>query len=93
MQLIAVLRRRTEAFAESDFTARLDAEAQRIRELYAQGFIRGAWSREDTPGACLLLEADSASEAEAELRSLPLVGAEMAEVQIIPLRGYRGFCS
>ncbi|MEO9170196.1 MAG: muconolactone Delta-isomerase family protein [Candidatus Baltobacteraceae bacterium] len=92
MQLIAVLRRRTESFAEQDFAGHLAAEALRVRELYQEGFIRSAWSRQDVLGACLLLEASSAADAQAKLQTLPLAAAGMLEAQIIPLRGYRGFC-
>lgn len=91
MQYLAVLRRRTEAFPADAFAQRLDAEAQRVRELYAAGFVRAAWSRDDVPGACLLLEARSESEAETTIATLPFAAAGMVDVQIIPLRGYRGF--
>ncbi len=91
MQLIAVLRRRIEAFSEDEFASRLAAEAQRVRELYSEGFIRSAWSRDDVLGACLLLEAASLAEAEMKMNTLPLAAAGMLEAQLIPLRGYRGF--
>ena len=92
MQFLAIMRRRTEAFPEEEFAKRLDAEAQRVSELYAEGFIRSAWSRNDVLGACLLLEAAAAEDCEAKLKTLPLHEAGMLEAQIIPLRGYRGFC-
>ena len=91
MQFLAICRRRTEAFTEAQFAERLDAEALRVRELYAEGIVRSAWSRGDVLGACLLLEAASAEEAGEKLRTLPLAEANMLEVQLIPLRGYRGF--
>ena len=91
MQFLAICRRRTESFDEEAFRPLLDAEAEAVRALYASGLIRSAWSREDVPGACILIEADSASEAQSSLQSLPLVAREMLEVQVIPLRGYRGF--
>ena len=92
MQILAVLRRRTEAFSEEQFAKLLDAEARRVSELYSEHFIRSAWSRSDVLGACLMLEADSVEEADAKLRTLPLHAAGMLEAQLIPLRGYRGFC-
>ena len=91
MQLLAICRRRTEAFGPDAFDALLDAEAESVRKLYAGGFIRYAWSREDMDGACLLLEAATLDDAHAQLRALPLVAQDMLEVQLIPLRGYRGF--
>ena len=91
MQFMAILRRRTESFSGEQFAQRLDAEADRVRRLYAEGVIRVAWSRGDVPGAFLLIEAPDLGDAERALGSLPLVSAEMAEVQIIELRPYRGF--
>ena len=92
MQFLAIMRRRTEAFSEEEFAQRLDAEALRVQELYAEGFIRAAWSRNDVLGACLLLEGDASADVEAKLKTLPLHAAGMLDAQIIPLRGYRGFC-
>lgn len=91
MQLLAICRRRTEAFGPEAFDAFLDAEAESVRQLYATGFIRYAWSRDDIPGGCFLIEATSPDDAKTQLQGLPLVAREMSEVQIIPLRGYRGF--
>ncbi len=92
MQFLAVCRRRTEAFSEEQFAKLLDAEAARVRELYAEGFIRSAWSRGDVLGACLVLESAAIDEADAKMRTLPLYAADMLDVELIPLRGYRGFC-
>ena len=92
MQFLAIMRRRTETFSEEEFAQRLDAEALRVQELYAEGFIRSAWSRNDVLGACLLLEAEALADVEAKLKTLPLRAAGMLDAQIIPLRGYRGFC-
>jgi muconolactone delta-isomerase len=91
MQFLAICRRRTEAFSPEAFDAVLDDEAERVRELFAEGFVRSAWTREDTPGACLLLESDSLEETSERLATLPLMAKGMLEVSVIPLRGYRGF--
>ena len=91
MQILAVVRRRTERFSTEAFGPYLDAEAERVREFYAEGIVRGAWTRDDVPGACLLLECASMDDAEAHMRTLPFVQREMSEYQLIPLRGYRGF--
>lgn len=91
MQFFAVLRRRTEAFSDAEFAERLEAEAECVRSLYARGVVRGAWSREDVPGAVLLLEAPSAQAAREALESLPLLRGGMLELQFLPVRGYRGF--
>lgn len=91
MQIMALMRRRTEAFSPEQFNAVLDAEAERVRELFSQGIIRAAWSREDVPGAVLMVEAASLDEANAALATLPLAKLEMLESMLVPLRGYRGF--
>ena len=91
MQFVSIARRRTESFTEDEFAPLLEPEAERLRALYAAGKVRAAWSREDVPGAVLLLECDNHRDAEAVVASLPLVQHEMLEVQIIPMRGYRGF--
>lgn len=92
MQVLAIVRRRTEAFSDEQFAPMLEPEAQAIRTLYAQGIVRNVWSREDVLGAALLLEADSLDHARAIVGSFPLVERGMAQVeQLIPLKGYRGF--
>lgn len=92
MQFLAVVRRLTESFPKEAFDVLLDDEAEGVRRLYAEGVIRIAWSREDVLGACLLLEADSREHAESALATLPLFHHKMVEYQLVPLRGYRGFC-
>jgi muconolactone delta-isomerase len=92
MQVLALVRRRVEAFSDEQFAPMLEPEAQAVRTLYAQGTVRSIWTREDTPGAVLLLEAESLDHAQAVLDTLPLVERNMAQVEkIIALRGYRGF--
>lgn len=91
MEILAVVRRRTEAFTQAQFDELLAAEAEGVRRLYAQGFIRNAWSRGDVLGACLMLEGESIESARERLQELPLIGRGMADMQLIPLRGYRGF--
>lgn len=92
MQFMTVLRRRTEAFSDSDFEPVLEPEAEAVRRLYSQGVVRSIWSREDKPGAVVLLEAASLDEARSIIAGFPLAQREMLEVeQLIPLRGYRGF--
>ena len=91
MEILAVCRRRTEAFSPEAFAELLDAEAEGVRRLYASAVVRKAWTREDVPGAVLMLEAESVDAARAALAELPLVSREMLDVQFVPLRGYRGF--
>jgi muconolactone delta-isomerase len=91
MQIFAICRRRTEAFTEEEFAALLDAEAEGVRTLYARGIVRAAWTREDVLGACLMLEVESLEAAHDAMATLPLYARGMLDVQVIPLRGYRGF--
>lgn len=92
MQFMTLSRRRTEQFAEAEFAAKVAAEVARARVLYEQGFIRQIWHRRDMAGACILVEADSEEQARETLNTLPLVGAGMLEVSIVPLKPYAGFC-
>jgi len=92
MEFLAVMRRRTEAFSSEEFDKYLDDEAEAARAMYIGRAIRTVWSRGDTLGAVLLLEADSLEDAEKLIASLPLMRRGMLErEQLIPLRGYRGF--
>ena len=92
MQVLAVVRRRTETYSDEQFAPMLEPEAQAIRTLYAQGVVRGIWSREDALGAVVLLEAESLDRAREIVAAFPLVESDMAEVQmLIPMKGYRGF--
>jgi muconolactone delta-isomerase len=92
MQFITLSQRKTDQFSEAEFTPHLEAEAERARTLYADGFIRQIWHRGDVLGACLLIEAESEATARLTLATLPLVAAGMLEiVAVVPLKPYRGF--
>jgi len=92
MQVLAIVRRRTETYSDEQFAPMLEPEAQAIRTLYAQGVVRGIWSREDALGAVVLLEAESLERAREIVAAFPLVESDMADVQmLIPMKGYRGF--
>jgi hypothetical protein len=91
MQILAVVRRRTESFSPEEFAALLDAEAEGVRVLHAEGTVRAAWTRDDVLGAVLMLEAENVDAARAALDALPLYSRGMLDAQFIPLRAYRGF--
>jgi muconolactone delta-isomerase len=91
MEYLAIFRRRVEKFSDAEFDAVLTAEAARARELYAQGAFRTLYTRGDVPGAVIVIEADDASAAERMVASLPLARKAMMDVELIPLRPYRGF--
>ncbi|MHB1021544.1 MAG: muconolactone Delta-isomerase family protein [Acidobacteriaceae bacterium] len=92
MQFLVVTSRNLEQFPLEAFTPELlEAEAQRVRELYAAGVLRQIWRRADKPGACLLLEAASEDEAREAVSSLPLAQRDMLELvmltQLLPYPG------
>jgi hypothetical protein len=92
MQYIALMRRRSEAYTEEQFAPLIEAERQQARQLYVDGVVRQIWHRDDKPGACLLLEAASLDEARAKVQTLPLVQADMLELEmLVPLKPYAGF--
>jgi len=91
-QFIAICRRAYGRFAPSDFTpALLDAEAERARELYAEGTFRAVWGHSSPAGAVALIEAESADAASAALDTLPLKARDMLDVEVLALGPYRGF--
>ena len=90
-QFLAVVRRLTEKFSDEEIAPVLEPEAERARQLYAQGVYRTAWSRKDVPGAVILLEAENQAEAEGYMNTLPLKAKGMIEVEVIALGPYRGF--
>lgn len=91
MQFISISRRLTERFSDEEFAALIDAERERVRELYRDGVVRSIWSRKDTPGAVMLLECMDEAAARAAVNSLPLAQRGMLEAQILPLSAYPAF--
>jgi muconolactone delta-isomerase len=91
MQFISISRRLTERFSDEQFAAHIDAERERVRELYRDGAVRSIWSRQDAAGAVMLLECADEATAHAVIGSLPLAQRGMLEVQILPLGPYPAF--
>jgi muconolactone delta-isomerase len=92
MQFLSVSRRKSEAFTDAQFAEKTPAEWQRARTLYAEGAIRQIWARGDTPGACILWEAENEQSARELLGSLPMAQAGMLEIlSFVPLKPYPGF--
>ena len=93
MQFVTISRRRTDAFPAEAFTLELvEAEAQRVKELYATGLLRQVWKRGDTPGAVIVWEAGGEAEVREAVASFPLYGAGMLDlVALVPLEPYAGF--
>lgn len=80
-------------FSEDDFAAVVPAETEVVRAMYRDGALRQIWLREDTRGACFLLEAESLEQAQSAVDSLPLARRKMSDFRIIPLAPYGGFHS
>jgi muconolactone delta-isomerase len=91
MQFISISRRITERFSDEQFAEHIDAERERVRELYRDGVVRAIWSRKDVPGAVMLLECADRAAAQEAANSLPLALRGMLEVQIVPLSPYPAF--
>ena len=93
MQFLTLSRRRTEKFSPADFAPYLPDEMQQAGALYAEGFVRQIWRRDDLPGACILWEAENEEQVQELLNRLPLFRAGMLEiVSVVPLKPYLGFC-
>jgi hypothetical protein len=69
-----------------------EAEFEKVRGLYADGFVQQIWFRGDAGGACLIVEAASTYEVAAKLNALPLFRAGFLQPpMIVPLKPYSGF--
>ncbi len=89
---IVIARRNYERFTQADFTADLlDAEAEQVRRLYADGVFRNVWGHASPAGAVILLEAESLDVAREVLGTLPLLARGMLDVEVIAVGPYRGF--
>ena len=93
MQFLVLSRRRTDVFPPDAWTPELvEAEGQRVRELYTAGIIRTIWRRKDIPGAVIVIEAASEEEAREAVASLPLAKRDMLEIlALTQLEPYPGF--
>ena len=92
MQFLSFSRRKSESFTDAQFAAITPDEWQRARALYAEGTIRQLWARGDTPGACILWEAENEQQARELIGSLPMAQAGMLEIiAVVPLKPYPGF--
>jgi muconolactone delta-isomerase len=91
MQFLSLSRRLSERFSEDEFAQHIEAERERVRQLYRDGCVRAIWSRRDTAGAVMLLECPDEAAARAAVDSLPLARRGMLDVQIVPLGPYPAF--
>lgn len=93
MQFLVLTERKTDEFPADAWKPELiEAEGQRVRELYTSGVLRSAWRRKDKPGAALLLEAASEAEAREAVATLPLAKLGMISFPLVTqLDPYPGF--
>ena len=93
MQFLVLTERLIDKFPADAWKPELiDAEGQRVRELYASGVLRSAWRRKDKPGATLILEAASEAEVRSAIESLPLAKLGMIGFPLVTeLEPYPGF--
>lgn len=91
MQFLSISRRLTESFGDEQFAQHIEAERERVRELYRDGIVRAIWTRKDVAGAVMLLECDDEAAAREAVGSLPLAQRNMLEVRILPLGPYPAF--
>jgi muconolactone delta-isomerase len=93
MQFLVLTERRMDEFpAEAWKPELIEAEGQRVRELYAAGVVRRVWRRKDRPGAAILLEAASEAEVREAIESLPLAKLGMIGFPLVTqLEPYPGF--
>jgi muconolactone delta-isomerase len=90
MQFLSISQRRS-GFAEDAFASLAEQEMERARELYSQGWIRQIWHRADMPGACLVWEAEDATQIHEMWNTFPFANAGMTEMVLVPLKPYGGF--
>ncbi len=93
MQFLVLTERKMGEFpAEAWKPELIEAEGQRVRELYTAGVLRNVWRRKDKPGAAILLEAANEAEAREAIGSLPLAKLGMIWFPLVTqLDPYPGF--
>ncbi len=79
---------------EPDEIAKLLApEAKMALGMVADDFIREIYSRKDGQGAVLVVEAESLEAAQARLAKLPLVEANLLDLDFYPVGAYRAIAA
>ncbi|MBH8561404.1 hypothetical protein I8748_04290 [Nostoc sp. CENA67] len=85
--IIAVAKIKPEAAMESVY-ALLPAEAKKVWEFHKNESIRQIFLRKDVPGAVILLEGNDIEQAKATVATLPMVEANVLDVEFIPVAPY-----
>jgi muconolactone delta-isomerase len=91
MQYLVLISRSENALSMAPHKQDIEAEAEFVRQLYADGIVRQIWLKAEG-GACMISEADDEDSLRQFLSALPLVkSGYLAQPQISQLRAYTGF--
>ena len=90
MKILAI-EKQVPGITAQQFQPHLEAEAERVWDLYQVGTLREFHFRQDQTTAVLVLEYASVEEAQQVLDTLPLVREGLIVFDVIPLRPYPGF--
>ena len=90
MKILAI-EREVPGVTADQFQPHLEAEAERVWDLYQAGALREFYFRQDQTTAVLVLEYAGVEEAQQVLDTLPLVQEGLIVFDVIPLRPYPGF--
>ncbi len=95
MQYIVIFTPKKEFASEgipSDFAEKERQEQVQTRELYAEGGLRQVWATIPRKnGGVILFEAESVDHLHNMINSFPLIKAEYADAQIVPLQQHAAF--
>ncbi len=95
MQYLVIFSPKKEFVTEgmpSDFIDKEEQEQAQVRALYASGGLRQVWAQVPrTHGGVILFEANSSDSLQEMINSFPLVKANYADPQIVPLQQHAAF--
>ncbi len=75
-----------------DFMEKEQQEQAQVRVLYAGGGLRQVWAQVPrTHGGVILFEAESAEHLQEMISSFPLIKANYADAQIVPIQQHAAF--
>jgi muconolactone delta-isomerase len=92
VQYLVVMRQKPDATADKLATL-AKPEAAKAWEMLAADALRSIHFIKGPTGAVLMFEADDQKEVEAHVGRLPLVGAGLVTVEVLPLAPFTGFAA
>jgi hypothetical protein len=84
---LAIMRPRDAVDVRVEVARHADAELRALWELYRDGVVREMYSP-GGPGAILILEAESAQDAEQRVSQFPLIASGVMALEVIELRPF-----